>query len=39
MISIGGLAVAWLVYDQLCRVLRDERLLAAAVFGFVVLAT
>jgi uncharacterized membrane protein len=38
LISIGGLAIAWLVYDALCRVLRDERLLAAAVFGFVVLA-
>jgi uncharacterized membrane protein len=38
LISIGGLVVAWLVYDGLCRVLRDERLLAAAVFGFVVLA-
>ena len=38
LISIAGLAVAWLVYDGLCRVLRDERLLALAVFGFVVLA-
>jgi uncharacterized membrane protein len=38
LISIGGLALAWLVYDALCRVLRDERLLALAVFGFVVLA-
>jgi uncharacterized membrane protein len=38
LISIGGLGVAWLVYDVLCRVLRDERLLALAVFGFVVLA-
>jgi uncharacterized membrane protein len=38
LISIGGLALAWVVYDGLCRVLRDERLLAAAVFGFVVLA-
>ena len=38
LISVGGLALAWLVYDALCRVLRDERLLALAVFGFVVLA-
>jgi uncharacterized membrane protein len=39
LISIGGLAVAWLVYDGLCRLLgRDERLLALAVFSFVVLA-
>jgi uncharacterized membrane protein len=38
LISIGGLALAWLVYDALCRALRDERLLALAVFGFVVLA-
>jgi uncharacterized membrane protein len=38
VISVGGLALAWLVYDGLCRVLRDERLLALAVFGFVALA-
>jgi uncharacterized membrane protein len=39
LISIGGLAIASLVYDGLCRLLgRDERLLALAVFGFVVLA-
>jgi uncharacterized membrane protein len=38
LISIGGLVIVWLVYDALCRVLRDERLLAAAVFGLVVLA-
>jgi uncharacterized membrane protein len=39
LLSIGGLAIGWLVYDGLCRLLgRDERLLAAAVFGFVVLA-
>ncbi|HYZ77463.1 MAG TPA: urate hydroxylase PuuD [Gaiellaceae bacterium] len=39
VISIAGLALAWVVYDALCRVLgRDERLLALAVFGFVVLA-
>ncbi len=39
LISIGGLALAWLVYDGLCRLLgRDERLLAVAVAGCVVLA-
>jgi len=38
LISVAGLAIAWLVYDGLCRVLRDERLLALAVFGFVALA-
>ena len=37
-ISVAGLALSWVVYDGLCRVLRDERLLAVAVFGFVVLA-
>jgi uncharacterized membrane protein len=39
LISIGGLALAWIVYDGLCRLLgRDERLLAVAVAGCVVLA-
>jgi uncharacterized membrane protein len=38
LLSISGLVVAWLVYDALCRRLRDERLLALAVFGGVVLA-
>jgi uncharacterized membrane protein len=38
-ISIGGLALAWVVYDLLCRLLEgDDLVLAAAVFGFVVLA-
>ena len=38
-LSIGGLVVAWVVYDALCRLLgRIEWLLAVAVFGFVVLA-
>jgi uncharacterized membrane protein len=38
-ISIGGLALAWVVYDLLCRLLvGDDLVLAAAVFGFVVLA-
>jgi len=40
LISIGGLALAWLVYDGLCRVLAGkEWLLAAAVSAFVVLST
>jgi uncharacterized membrane protein len=39
LISIGLLVLAWLVYDGLCRALgRDERLLAVAVTGCVVLA-
>jgi len=39
LISVGGLALAWVVYDGLCRLLgRDERLLALAVFGFVALS-
>jgi uncharacterized membrane protein len=38
VISIAGLALAWIVYDVLCRVVRDERLLALAVFGGLVLA-
>ena len=39
VISIGGLGLAWLVYDGLCRLLgRDERVLALAVFGSVALA-
>jgi uncharacterized membrane protein len=39
LISVGGLALAWVVYDALCRLLgRDERVLAAAVFGFVALS-
>jgi uncharacterized membrane protein len=36
-ISIAGLAVAWLVYDGLCRVFADdEAVLALLVFAFVV---
>ncbi|MGB2876339.1 MAG: urate hydroxylase PuuD [Gaiellaceae bacterium] len=35
VISIGGLALAWIVYDALCRLVRDERLLALAVLGSV----
>ena len=39
LISVGGLVLAWIVYDALCRALgRDERLLALAVFGFVALS-
>jgi uncharacterized membrane protein len=38
LISIGGLALAWIVYDSLCRVVRDDRLLALLVFAFVCLA-
>ena len=38
-LAIGGLVLAWLVYDGLCRLLgRDERALAVAVSAFVVLA-
>ncbi len=38
-ISVGGLALAWLVYDGLCRVLAGHDLvLAAAIAAFVVLA-
>jgi uncharacterized membrane protein len=38
VVSVGGLAVSWVAYDVLCRVIRDERVLAAAVFGFIVLS-
>jgi uncharacterized membrane protein len=38
-ISIAGLAIAWLVYDGLCRAFaRDEGVLAVLVFAFVCLA-
>ena len=38
-IAVGGLVLAWLVYDGLCRLLgRDERALAVAVSVFVVVA-
>src|SRR5919201_329771 len=37
-ISIGLLVVAWLVYDVLCRVLRSEPVLAAALLGLTTLA-
>jgi uncharacterized membrane protein len=36
-LSVGGLAIAWLAYDGLCRAFgRDEGLLAALVFAFIV---
>ncbi|HZQ03174.1 MAG TPA: urate hydroxylase PuuD [Gaiellaceae bacterium] len=39
-ISVGGLVLAWVVYDSLCRLLgARDWLLAVAVFGFVVLAS
>jgi uncharacterized membrane protein len=37
-ISIGLLLVAWLVYDGLCRLLRSELVLAAALLGLTTLA-
>src|SRR5205085_10793405 len=38
-ISVAGLAIAWLVYDGLCRLLgRSELLLAVAVTGFLALS-
>jgi uncharacterized membrane protein len=40
LISIGGLAVAWLVYDALCRTIgqRSEAWLAVCITGLVILA-
>jgi uncharacterized membrane protein len=38
ILSIAGLTVGWLVYDGLCRVLKNELVLAIAVTAFVVLA-
>ncbi|HSC92305.1 MAG TPA: urate hydroxylase PuuD [Gaiellaceae bacterium] len=35
-LSVGGLALGWLVYDVLCRVVRDERALAVCVAALVV---
>jgi uncharacterized membrane protein len=37
-ISIGLLVVAWVVYDPLCRVVRSELVLAAAILGLTTLA-
>jgi len=36
VISIGGLVLAWIVYDILCRTIRSELVLALLVFGGVV---
>jgi uncharacterized membrane protein len=39
-ISIAGLAIAWLVYDGLCRAFEnDELVLAILVFGFICLSS
>ena len=39
-ISVGGLALAWIVYDLLCRLLGGvEWALALAVFGFIAVAS
>ena len=40
LISIGGLALAWVVYDVLCRTIgqRSEPLLALCVLGLTILA-
>jgi uncharacterized membrane protein len=37
-VSAAGLALAWLLYDVACRVLRDDRLVAAAVAVLVTLS-
>jgi uncharacterized membrane protein len=37
-LSIGLLAVAWVVYDVLCRLVRNELVLAAALLGLTTLA-
>jgi uncharacterized membrane protein len=38
VVSVALLGVAWLVYDGLCRLLRDELVLAAALLGLTTLA-
>ncbi|HEY4346474.1 MAG TPA: urate hydroxylase PuuD [Gaiellaceae bacterium] len=38
VVAVGGLVLAWVVYDALCRTIRSEWVLAAAVLGFIVLA-
>jgi uncharacterized membrane protein len=39
LLSVGGLVVAWVVYDALCRLLPGrDTLVGAAIFGLVVLA-
>jgi uncharacterized membrane protein len=37
-IAIGGLVLAWAVYDTLCRTVENEWVLALAILGFIVLA-
>ena len=37
-ISIGGLVLAWVVYDGLCRVVRSELVLAALILALTTLA-
>jgi uncharacterized membrane protein len=37
-LAVGGLAIAWIVYDLLCRFLDNEWQLAIAVFAFVVVS-
>jgi uncharacterized membrane protein len=39
VLAVGGLVVAWVVYDALCRVLESEWQLALSVFAFVVAST
>jgi uncharacterized membrane protein len=39
LLSAGGLALAWVVYDAACRILRDDRLVAAATAVLVVLSS
>jgi uncharacterized membrane protein len=38
-ISVGGLAVAWLAYDVLCRLVRGDRIVGVAVLALVAAAT
>ena len=38
-ISVGGLAVAWVVYDLLCRLVRDDRAVLVAVVVLVAAST
>ncbi len=37
-VSAGSLALGWLLYDVLCRTVRDDRILGASVAGLAVLA-
>ena len=38
-ISVGGLAVAWVAYDAVCRVVRDDRVVLLAVVALTAAAT